>query len=43
MHTVAATNSNTALMSKQFSKSKVENLFRHRAGNFYAADKVFGK
>lgn len=27
----------------QFSKSKVENLFRHRGGNYYAVTKVDGK
>ncbi|QJE98002.1 tyrosine-type recombinase/integrase [Luteolibacter luteus] len=27
----------------QFAKSKVENLFRHRAGNYYAVTKVDGK
>ena len=27
----------------QFSKSKVENLFRHRGGNYYAVAKVDGK
>ena len=37
-----ATNHHTMQQKAQFSKSKVSNLLRHRAGTYYASIKVAG-
>ncbi len=42
MHTICRTAYN-AMQQKQFSKSKVTSLLRHRGGNYYASAKVAGK
>ena len=43
MHTIGATKRYEVKQTKQFSKSKVGNLFRHRGGHYYAVTKVLGK
>jgi hypothetical protein len=41
--TLAAAVCNIIEQKQKFSRSKVENLFKHRAGNYYAVVKVLGK
>lgn len=43
MYPLLATNRNAMSTNAQFRKSKVSNLFRHNAGNYYAITKVRGK